>query len=72
MMQTGTVKFFNPICQFRFITPDDGGDNIYVHDTAVGHARLHGVMEKGLRVSFATAPDRRGTGLKTLSLKLVD
>jgi hypothetical protein len=28
-------------------------------------------MEKGLRVSFATAPDLRGTGLKALSMKLI-
>jgi CspA family cold shock protein len=69
---TGTVKYFDPIRQFGFIKPDDGSDDVYVHGAAVGHARLHDVMQQGLRVAFDTTTDRRGTGCKALNLKLID
>jgi CspA family cold shock protein len=71
-MQTGTVLNFDPIRRFGFIAPDDGSAAVYVHDSAVGRAGLHNVMEKGLRVAFTTSIDRRGTGLEALNLKLID
>ncbi|MBC7401541.1 MAG: cold-shock protein [Mucilaginibacter sp.] len=34
-MQTGTVKFFNQTKGFGFITPNDGGKEIFVHSTGL-------------------------------------
>lgn len=70
-MSTGTVKFFNSQKGFGFITPDDGGNDVFVHITAVQSAGLQG-LEDGQRVSFETEPDQRGKGPKAVNLQLAD
>lgn len=70
-MTTGTVKFFNTQKGFGFITPDDGGNDVFVHITAVQSAGLPGLAD-GQRVSFETEPDKRGKGPKAVNLQLAD
>ncbi|MCC5982397.1 MAG: cold-shock protein [Oceanicaulis sp.] len=70
-MTTGTVKFFNTTKGFGFITPDDGGKDVFVHITAVQSAGLAGLND-GQRVSFETEPDTRGKGPKAVNLQLAD
>ena len=59
-MTIGTVKFFNTAKGFGFISPDDGGKDVFVHATAVEQAGLRSLNE-GQKVSFDTQPDARGS-----------
>lgn len=69
MRQTGKVKFFNAQKGFGFISPDEGGNDVFVHVTAVERSGI-GVLEEDMRVSFETEPDKRGKGPKAVNLKL--
>ena len=57
-MQTGTVKFFNTTKGFGFIAPEGGGNDVFVHISAVQRSGLQGLNE-GDKVQFSTAPDRK-------------
>ena len=70
-MATGTVKFFNQSKGFGFITPDEGGNDVFVHISAVQASGLPG-LEDGQKVAFETEPDRRGKGPKAVNLTLAD
>ena len=67
MRQTGIVKFFNQAKGFGFITPDQGGKDIFVHISAVERSRIAG-LDEGMRVSFETEPDKHGKGPKAVNL----
>ncbi|MGQ0660198.1 cold-shock protein [Sphingosinicella sp.] len=54
----GIVKFFNPHKGFGFITRDDGGEDVFVHISAVEQAGLQGLAE-GQPLEF-TLVDRGG------------
>lgn len=71
MRQSGTVKFFNQSKGFGFITPDDGGKDVFVHITAVEHSDV-GALNENMRVSFETEPDKRGKGPKAVNLQAAD
>ena len=68
MRQTGIVKFFNQSKGFGFITPDEGGKDVFVHITAVERSGL-GTLGEGTRISFETEPDKRGKGPKAINLQ---
>src|SRR4029450_5789113 len=69
MRQNGTVKFFNQSKGFGFITPDQGGKDVFVHITAVERSGI-GPLDEGMRVSFETEPDKRGKGPKAVNLQM--
>ena len=69
MRQNGTVKFFNNSKGFGFITPDQGGKDVFVHISAVEKSGI-GQLDEGMRVSFDTEPDPRGKGPKAVNLQL--
>ena len=58
-MPQGTVKFFNDAKGFGFITPDGGGQDAFVHVTALEAAGLR-TLNQDQRVEYELAPDRRG------------
>lgn len=57
-MQTGTVKWFNSQKGYGFIQPDEGGNDVFVHISAVERAGLNGLNE-GQKISFDVVADRR-------------
>ena len=56
---TGTVKFFNSMKGFGFITRDDGQPDAFVHISAVERSGMSGLNE-GDRLEFDIEVDRRG------------
>jgi cold shock protein len=57
-MSTGTVKWFNTQKGFGFIQPDDGGNDVFVHISAVERAGMSGLQE-GQKLSYELVADRR-------------
>lgn len=58
-MTKGTVKFFNSQKGFGFIAPEGGGNDVFVHVSAVERAGLQGLND-GQEVSFEVERGRDG------------
>lgn len=58
-MPIGTVKFFNADKGYGFIAPEDGGNDAFVHISAVQAAGMQ-TLDKDQRVSYELEQDRRG------------
>ena len=58
-MPIGTVKFFNDSKGYGFIAPDGGGNDAFVHITAVESAGMR-TLRENQRVSYDLEQDRRG------------
>ena len=58
-MPIGTVKFFNDTKGYGFIQPDGGGNDAFVHMTAVERAGMR-TLREGQRLSYELEQDRRG------------
>ncbi len=57
-MNTGTVKFYNDQRGYGFIEPESGGNDVFVHATALQRAGLYSLAE-GQKVKFDTETDAR-------------
>jgi CspA family cold shock protein len=56
-MPVGTVKFFNTQKGFGFIRPDDGGQDVFVHVSAVQRAGMQSLVE-GQKLSYEVVNER--------------
>ena len=65
----GSVKFFNGAKGYGFITPDDGGSDIFVHISAVEQSGLT-TLNEGQQITFEVEPDRKGKGPKAINLQV--
>lgn len=68
MTQTGTVKWFNLNKGFGFIAPEDGGQDVFVHISALERAGLRNLNE-GQRVEFDIATNKGKTSAANLKLE---
>jgi len=66
-MTIGTVKFFNESKGYGFIAPDGGGNDAFVHVTAVERAGMRSLRENQ-RISYDIEQDNRGK-LSAVNLK---
>jgi CspA family cold shock protein len=58
-MPIGTVKFFNADKGYGFISPEGGGNDAFVHISAVERAGM-ATLDRDQRVSYELEQDRRG------------
>lgn len=57
---TGTVKWFNATKGFGFIAPDQGGEDIFVHFSAIESNGGYRTLEEGAKVEFEVQASDRG------------
>ncbi len=68
-MTSGTVKFYNGQKGFGFIAPDEGGNDVFVHATALERAGIRGLVD-GQKVKFETERDSRTGKIAVSTLQL--
>lgn len=68
-MQTGVVKWFNPSKGYGFIRPDNGGNDVFVHISALEKVGLR-TLDENQRVSYELATNKGK--VSAVELKLLD
>ena len=67
-MSTGKVKFFNTDKGFGFIAPDAGGDDVFVHVSALQYGD---VLKEGQSVSYDLGQDRKSGRSRAENVRLL-
>ena len=66
-MATGTVKWFNPTKGFGFIQPDAGGNDVFVHISAVERAGLR-TLNDNQKITYELVTEKGKTSAANLSV----
>ncbi len=66
-MQNGTVKWFNASKGFGFITPEDGGDDLFVHFSAIKSEGFR-TLTDGQKVRFEAVRGQKGMQAKDVEV----
>ena len=69
-MANGTVKWFNATKGFGFIQPDDGGQDVFVHISAVERAGMRDIVE-GQKLSYEMVRDNKSGKMSADQLQAV-
>lgn len=71
-MKNGTVKWFNPDKGYGFLADDEGGDDVFVHFSAI-IADGFKTLNEGQKVTFDVEPDPKNTDkLRAVNVKVVE
>jgi CspA family cold shock protein len=68
-MAAGTVKWFNDSKGFGFVTPEDGGKDLFAHFSAIQQAGFK-TLQEGQRVTFDVTTGPKG--LQAANIRLAD
>ncbi len=66
LVSTGTVKWFNETKGFGFISPEEGGNDIFVHHSAIQGSGFK-TLDEGQRVSFEVEQTAKGLAAANVS-----
>jgi cold shock protein len=66
-MATGLVKWFNDAKGFGFITPDEGGSDVFIHFSAIAMDGYK-TLKQGSKVSFDLTPGPKGLHAQNILL----
>jgi len=65
-MAQGTVKWFNDEKGYGFISPDDGGEDLFVHYTGIAGNGFKS-LEEGTKVTYEATQGRKGMQAENVS-----